>query len=69
MILFEPYAFSQKLLSYTIDVINTIALLTQVEKLFPSGTQVPQLVHGPPTNDQIFDSKIGERLALLAWAD
>lgn len=66
MIIFEPFAFSQNLLDYTLEIINTIATLTKVEKLFPSGNQVPTLKNGPDTDDRIFGSKIGERLALLA---
>lgn len=65
MILFEPYAFSQEILNHTIEIVNNIASLTQVEKLFPSGTPIPELASGPPANDHIFDTKIGERLSLL----
>ncbi len=66
IIVFEPYAFSQKLLDHAFEIVNTIASLTQVEKLFPSGTQVPQLNNDPPVDDQVFNSKVGERLVLLA---
>lgn len=66
MIAFEPYAFSQRLLDHSLEIVNTIASLTQVEKLFPAGVQIPELKNGPPADDHIFDAGIGERLALLA---
>ena len=66
MILFEPYAFSQRLLEHSSEIVNTIAILTQVEKLFPAGVPIPELKKSPPADDDTFDARIGERLALLA---
>ena len=66
MILFEPYAFSQRLIKHTFEIVNTIATLTQVEKLFPTGVPIPELKNSPPADDHMFDARIGERLALLA---
>jgi hypothetical protein len=67
-IAFEPYAFSQQLIDRTLDIVNTIASLTQVEKLFPLGAEVPDL-NNQPNDDRTFELnelKIGERIALLA---
>jgi hypothetical protein len=60
----EPYTFSKMLLNKTIKLINSIAELTPIEKLFPEGIEVPDLQKIPPKDD-IFSKEVGQRLDYL----
>ena len=64
-IFIEPYTFSTTLLNRTIKMINSLAELTPVEKLFPEGIQIPELNNNAPDDNFIFSKEVGERLNYL----
>ena len=65
MFFIEPYNFSRMLLEISLDIINSIAEMTNVEKLFPQDVTVPSLNSNPPNDDRIFAPEVGKRLNFL----
>jgi len=63
LVTIEPYTFSKKLLGHTLKIINEIARLTKVEKLFPDSSLIPE--SKPPVDDLTFSQEVGERLLML----
>ena len=60
----EPYDYASSLVYHCFNLIDEDAALTEIEKLFPVGAQIPKLSDGPP-DDHVFGKDIRERLALL----
>ncbi len=64
-IFIEPYTFSKSLIRRSFEIINRIAELTPIEKLFPEGISIPYLKKSAPKDDFLFSKEVGERLCRL----
>ena len=60
----EPYTLVTTLIQKSFAMIDKIAAATDIAKLFPEGTPVPNLPNGPP-QDRLFENQVRERFALL----
>lgn len=61
----EPFTYSISLLKESFKMIDKVATLTDVEKLFPYGYSIPELMEKPSANG-VFQKEIRERIDILA---
>ncbi len=64
MILLEPYTYATTLVDEGLKLINKIALMTDVVRLFPQNYAIPEIKDQPP-EDKVFGERVRERLAVL----
>ena len=60
----EPYTYSTKLVEKGLQIIDEIARVTDVTRLFPQASSIPRLPDGPPSTYP-FQVEVRERVALL----
>lgn len=61
---FEPYTYSTMLVKESLKLVNEIAFITDITKLFRQD-KIPVLRDGPP-EDELFSEKMGRHLSMLA---
>lgn len=61
----NPFLFTENILEHTFNIINNIADATEVEKLFPFGTDLSKIDQAPPLDQHPFQPEILKRLSYL----
>jgi len=62
---FEPYTLASFLIRESFQIINKIALETDITRLFPSKINVPQLIEKPPEEDFLFKESTRNIISVL----
>ena len=62
---FEPYTLASFLIRESFQIINKIALVTDITRLFPSKINIPQLIEKPPEEDFLFKESTSNIISAL----
>jgi len=65
-LVFEPFSYAVKLIKECYYQINTIAITTNLDGMFPDGFVIPPL-EDRPLEDGVFNEKIRKRIDVLGW--